>query len=637
MTSRLRYFLSAILLCLAAGHTHYPTSSLAEVHDPLDPFESKSLAVDGAENDENKTAQELLLEASLLLEDDRPLDARTKLLKALQKDPKEYKAHLMLAAYYMVHVGHFRLALKYVRQAQALFEAANGRPPYQQYLQRSQHAHILYLLSQARLNLDNYQGALDLLDEFTSYGYYDDWYPGTRAWVLMKLGRIEEAIQVARLGALGGAEPGRTLNMLGILLSMIGERQASLSVFKEAIAYELSLGTRGQPATPLNNAGEVYKEIFSEPQAESSWLRATSMPDGCEHVLPSLNLALLYIDELNLAGAKRAMDNFETCVAQYPLRNGEEHRALVHLARGRIALYSGFPVLAVKHLRAALASRQWFGKIGTNEKDLKSGALISLTQALQAENNHLRFRRPSSWHEYLAQLQTRLSNTIYSWWYLRRVRQILIEDLAGVQDLYIRNTDSLIEYPTFGTALAGLPTRLLEQRLSREKRRDNRKEALIYYQLYAAQNYLAHGAKKAAYEHFSYVIDSARPQHDDSLKLQALLGRLSLSRTHTVDYALTAFQVFAMSRAALRNHGLRLPVNLACEVPEAGRELARSAFIPDNNRPLEYSINCRYKDGEYALEFSAAGGGVGSIKVKSRDLRQAVNKLADLVFTQELT
>ena len=135
--------------------------------------------------------------------------------------------------------------------------------------------------------------------------------------------------------------------MLGILLSMHGDRDESLKIFRQAIAYELSEGNLGQPATPLNNSGEVYKEIFSEDSAESSWLKATSMPDGCDHVLPSLNLSLLYFDELNLDGAKRAMDSFESCIAQYPLRNGEEHRALVSLARGRIALLSGNPDLAI--------------------------------------------------------------------------------------------------------------------------------------------------------------------------------------------------------------------------------------------------------------------------------------------------
>jgi tetratricopeptide (TPR) repeat protein len=212
-------------------------------------------------------------------------------------------------------------------------------------------------LAETRLNLDNYQGALDVLNEFGKL-YFGAWYPASRAWVLMKLGKLDEAIRVARLGLLTEAEPGRTLNVLGILLSMTGKRQESLKVFNEAIMHELSMGSSGQPATPLNNSGEVYREIFNEEKAEAMWLKATSMPDGCEHVLPSMNLAIMFIEQLRLTDAKKAIDAFESCITQFPLRNGEEHRALVHLARGRIALHSGDVHSAVQHLEAARERRQ---------------------------------------------------------------------------------------------------------------------------------------------------------------------------------------------------------------------------------------------------------------------------------------
>src|SRR3712207_9038468 len=49
-----------------------------------------------------------------------------------------------------------------------------------------------------------------------------------------------------------------------------------------------------------------------------------------------LNLTLLYIDQLKFDSAAATIDGFQRCIAQYPLRNGEEHSALVSLARGRI-------------------------------------------------------------------------------------------------------------------------------------------------------------------------------------------------------------------------------------------------------------------------------------------------------------
>ena len=330
-----KILIALLLLALAAVPVH------ADVTDPFDPFDGTQFPDPDGGNDDNKSALELVTEAAQLFSDERLLDGRTKLLKALHKDPKQYRVHMMLSGYYIQHVGHFRLALRYALQAQELFFAKNGRPPYNDYVTESEHKQILYLLAQSRLNLDNYQGSFDTLEEFNSYGYYEEWYPGTRSWVLMKLGRLDEAIKVAKLGALSSLESGRALNMLGILYSMKGEREQSLAVFKKAIEYELSLGSEGEPATPLNNSGEVYKEAYQDDRAESSWLKAISLPDGCEHVLPSLNLAVLYIDQLNFKGAKRAIDSFESCVAQFPLRNGEEHRAFVQFARGRIDMHTG--------------------------------------------------------------------------------------------------------------------------------------------------------------------------------------------------------------------------------------------------------------------------------------------------------
>jgi tetratricopeptide (TPR) repeat protein len=341
--------------------------------------ETDSSSVDvGEEGDRDKGAEELIAEAAILLQDERLLDARTKLLRALEKEPKAYRAHMMLSGYYMAHVGHFRLALQYALQALSLFEEKNGRPPYYSYISRAEHSQLLYLLSQARLNLDDYEGSLKVLDQYVSYDYKDEWYSGTRAWVLMKLNRLPEAVSEARKGLREGAEPGRTLNMLGILLSMTGDRSGSLEVFREAIRYEMSMGRFGSPATPLNNSGEVYKEVFEEPKAIQSWMKATSLPDGCDHVLPALNLALMLIDQLDLNSASRAMYNFESCVAQFPLRNGEEHKALVHLARGRIDYWNGDIDNALNHFNDASERRQWFGKIGTNENDLDVGIELSV-------------------------------------------------------------------------------------------------------------------------------------------------------------------------------------------------------------------------------------------------------------------
>lgn len=607
----------------------------AEVLDPYDPFDTNYGGEEKSESDEDKSVEELLLDATILLNDERLLDARTKLLNALKKDPKEYRAHMMLAGYYMQHVGHFRLALKYIKQAEILFEEKNGKPPYKTLAAQSEHSHLLYLLAQARLNLDNYAGSLEVLDKFTAHQYYGSWYAGTRAWVLMKMNRIEEAIKVARLGVLAGAEPGRTLNMLGILLSLHRDREDSLRVFKDAISYELSLGASGQPATPLNNSGEVYKEIFEEDKAETSWLKAVRLPDGCEHVLPSLNLSLLYIEQLNFNGAKSAMSNFESCVAQYTLRNGEEHRALVNLVRGRLNLHGGSIDAALQHLELALQQRQWFGKIGTSVDDLASAAMISLAQALRAKNNHLALTYYDGILSRLDAQRQIAVNGIRAWWLMRRATQVLTEDLNDLEDLFVRNTDSMIEYPTFGELLARLPTGALERRLAYESQTDKRSGALTYYKAWLAENYLNSYRSGKGLELLREAMSTMRPRYDNLLLTHTLTLMLRSAEFGSNEYNKLSERIFTLNRAKLRNHGLRLYINYS-DLPEELHDILDAGpFLLDNRHQAGFLIRYQQVDGEHVLSFVSSTMALQNFKVKGSSLEQIAEKFVDSVFVED--
>jgi tetratricopeptide (TPR) repeat protein len=452
----------------------------------------------------------------------------------------------------------------------------------------------------------------------------------------MKLDRLDDAIAAARLAVLSGQERGRSLNVLGILLSMKKDREGSLRIFREAIAEELALGTLGQPATPLNNSGEVYEEIFQEDKAEGSWLRATGMPDGCEHVLPTLNLTLLYLEQLNLVGASRALDNFESCIAQYPLRNGEEHRALVELARGRIAFHSGDSAQAISKFESALQHRQWFGKIGTNQDDLYSAGLISLSAALQAQAHSLSIQLTNGVFEEMKKWKRIAEHRVRAWWLMRRARQVLIEDLKNIEDLFIRNTDSLIEYPTFGTVLAGIPSSTLEDRLAREIAQDSRKDAQLYYQAYKGENLLQHGDRQNGTQLLNQVINGARPKYDSLLRLHAIIVSLQKLIPGTEEYVSLAQQAYAISRPSLRNAGYALPVNYAEGDKEILSALKKTGFILDNTRSLQYAVGYYRSQQGIELEFRSTAGGQVAVKVRGADLYEAINKFNEEVFTQDL-
>lgn len=611
-----------------------PTYCGSEATDPLDPFAKVPQILDDDALDNEKTTEQLVAEAEFLLEDEKLLEARSKLIKVLKKDPGSYRAHMLLSGYYMVHVGHFRLAFKYAEQAQKLFLEKEGNPPYSDTIKKLTHSQLLYLLTQARLNLDDYEGSLRILDEFTSYSYTSGWYAGTRAWVLMKLGRVEEAIKVARIGVLAGADPGRTLNMLGILLSMHGEREESIQIFREAISYELSRGQQGQPATPLNNTGEVFKETFDEERAESSWLRATAMPDGCEHVLPSLNLSLLYIDQLNLSGAKKAIDSFESCIAQYPLRNGEEHRALVSLARGRIALHAGNINTALELLMDAHNNRQWFGKIGTNAEDLEAAIYSSLAQAYRAQYNYLNTVIDSDIFAKITRYQRMAFSLGLNRWYLSKAQQVLTEKLSDFEDIYVRNTDSLLEYPTLGEIISGLSKYSLERRLKVEADKDNRRIASIYYEAFKAESELRNGSTEVGLSMISDLLQRARPKFDSLLRVHLL----SLQAEFTAGQASSRRDIediYMLQHSAPRFRGLPLPVQVKGGDSEIADYLVQSGFEPDNSPQRLYSIDYSTNGSDHIVVFTPPESLGGKVRLQGTSVKEVIGRLADNVFSEE--
>lgn len=630
-------YMYTFLACLVLG-SFIPAS--AQEYDPLDPFSyrDQSTLFETDDPDEHKSAEDLLREALLLQQDEHLLDSRTKLLKALQKDPRDFRIHIALSDYYTRHVGHFRLSLKYGKQAEKLFLERAGSPPYQPESRNDlYHADILMLLSQARLNLDDYQGALNTLDKYEQLGYASSRLPASKAWILMKVGRLDEAIKIARAGLMAGANPGHTLNILGILLSMTGERQASLDVFREALRYELALGSYGNPSTPLNNSGEVYKETFDESSAKKSWLRAMQLPDGCEHVLPSLNLALIYLDELNVLEAKKAIDNFESCFAQFPLRNGEEHKALVHLARGRIALHSGHIDLALDHLEKALQRQQWFGKIGTNLEDLQVAIYASLALTLRIKNNHLRTQYNDSLLQELITFKDRTANHIRALWLERKARQTLTVDLEALEDLYVRHTDSMIEYPSFGSLLATFPKKVVSARVKDFQRSDSRGVAAHYYNAYLAEIELKQGSRTTGLQNLEKLLPLLRTPQDTQLRAHLLALRLdTLSDTDSYSYIKTAYDLLIINPAALRNAGGSLTVNYA-RIPDHVVELLHQTNLNlDNKQKLPLQVQYERSNNLHSLKLISELQSMGTITVKASSLEETINKFLATIFTKNI-
>ncbi|RME59628.1 MAG: hypothetical protein D6780_04810 [Candidatus Dadabacteria bacterium] len=608
----------------------------ADIRDPLNPFENFAQKEEEQDSDKNKSAEELIKEAEDLFLREQPLDARTKLLKAVRKDPSNYRAYTLLAGYYLVHVGHFRLALKYINKALSLFKKKNGEPPYDNWVTIVEHARILQLLGQIKLNLDKYEEALQVWDKFEKLGYWQEWYPSSKAWTLLKLGRINEAIQTASLGLRTGANQGSTLNVLGILFSMSGNTEQALKVFDAATKYEMSLGANGQPATPLNNAGEVYREIFDETMAEQYWRRAIALPSGCDNILPSLNLANLLLEQYRVLEAKEAMDNFESCVSQFPLKNGEEHRALLEYMRARIYLVGGYPDKAIKLLNLASEHQQWFGKIGSKKDDLEAAIKTELIKALEAKNNRLRFSLGTGLLSSIARFSERVTDRIKIWWLRRKVLTQFISEMNNFEDLKVRNTDSLLDYSSLGFITQTIPKEAFKRKIYKLIRDDGGRRPLakLYYYGYLAQNLLYHGELKEGLSLINKVVQELREPEDRAFRIYLLTSLLKFYKPESRGYQAIASEVFSWSRAALSNEGLILPVRVV-NMPRSGLYYLKEAgFFPVKSSDLSILLKYNKKGKLHIVKFTSQKGEGVNITVRGSDLKNVIQKLADTAFKE---
>ena len=213
---------------------------------------------------------------------------------------------------------------------------------------------------------------------------------------------------------------------------------------------------------------------------------------------------------------------------------------------------------------------------------------------------------------------------------------MLAENLNDLEDLYVRSTDSLIEYPTLGRVLSDFPTYLLERKLEIEKKRDDRQPSLAFYKLYLAENLLHHSRKSEGMKLLNDALSTLRPKFDDLLLLHGLMLTLKNIKVDSDEYASIAERAFSLSRASLRNYGLRLPVSSNTKDSKVLAVLEESPFLVKNDSKRLFSIEVEYVNNEYTLMFVSPEGSGGNVKVKGAVLEDIVNKLSDSVFSEDL-
>jgi hypothetical protein len=221
-----------------------------------------------------------------------------------------------------------------------------------------------------------------------------------------------------------------------------------------------------------------------------------------------------------------------------------------------------------------------------------------------------------------------------------------MEDLNEMEDLFVRHTDSMIDYPTFGEALSRVPRAALEARIANEEKRDRRPVSAVYYSLYRAESAAKAGRSREALSLLDSVIADARSQFDNALKLRAMLVKLGLFTESSPGYRSLALEIFRLSRPSLRNHGFKLPVDMSSLPAEVRSALSDSAFLSDDSNDSHYelqfsSVQSGAKNGGYRLSLIPRSKTVGGTFVNSsagrldgeaQTIEGAIKALMNIVF-----
>jgi len=224
---------------------------------------------------------------------------------------------------------------------------------------------------------------------------------------------------------------------------------------------------------------------------------------------------------------------------------------------------------------------------------------------------------------------------------------MLTGELNDIEDLQIRNTDSLLEYPTLGEALQGLSQRSLARRLQREGEVDQRAPAKLFYQLYGTERALGVWPSSETLSSLDSIINRARPRYDELLKTHATLLRMRTLQQSSSRYRDLAYRVFFTTPALLRNYGLPLPVRLdRTSLPrEVQRAILAGPFVEATDDAAKSDTLCVISGttptttggAQIALHFACPGQSARNRTVEDSAPEQVVNKLSKGLFSSGAT
>jgi hypothetical protein len=247
--------------------------------------------------------------------------------------------------------------------------------------------------------------------------------------------------------------------------------------------------------------------------------------------------------------------------------------------------------------------------------------------------NRLKFFSTNSWYDWAINQQKIIFHKLTSWWLNRKARRLLTEEMGQLEDINVRNTDSLLEYPTLGFILSGLSPNNLQRRIELEKKTDTRPQASVFYQAYIAESLIHHNRTHEGIFIIDQSLPLCRDRFDVLLKTHLLALRLSQIPVNSQDYVNLGASLFKLNRVGFRNYGFALPVQLTVSDNSFAKIIKNAGFI-NNSAANEFKLSITRSDGQYVA--SADLPIVGKMRLTSDNLSDLLNRLNDTIFTEDV-
>lgn len=269
-------------------------------------------------------------EASQAILAQRYSDARTLAESMLAEDPASFEAHAVLGQAHLWGEEDLGLAQQHFQKAQAQVEgrftdlASKDAP-------RRLHQQVLNGLRQVAFLREDYPGSLAILDRYETL--YEP-RPGPRAWLLLKLGRFNEAEAVVVAAQTGLMEYDPAAPSLWDTLGQIAYEQSDLAtateMYERAATVEIETAPEPDPVY-LTNLGEALRDGGDFAQAEERFEEALDWPHPGSYAEPNKRLAYLY------AGAGRFEEAFSRLESAISWRAELRPQVVAHTRASHLA------------------------------------------------------------------------------------------------------------------------------------------------------------------------------------------------------------------------------------------------------------------------------------------------------------